>query len=60
MCAAGYKRHGYGIIPQGAAWDGEDAIFCFLKGAGQRKDTGQEDGHERMRAVGNWEKCSAS
>jgi hypothetical protein len=38
MCAAGYKMHGNGIIAQGAVWNGEDAIFCFLKGAGQRKD----------------------
>jgi hypothetical protein len=32
--AAGYKRHGNGIIAQGAVWNVEDAIFCFLKGAG--------------------------
>jgi hypothetical protein len=32
MCAAGYTRHGNGIIAQGMAK--EDAIFCFLKGAG--------------------------
>jgi len=30
MCVAGYQRHG--IIAQDAAK--EDAIFCFLKGAG--------------------------
>jgi hypothetical protein len=38
MYAAGYKMHGNGIIAQGVVLNGEGAIFCFLKGAGQRKD----------------------
>jgi hypothetical protein len=44
MYAAGYKRHGNGIIAQGAVWNGEDAR---LKGAGHSEaKKNREDGHE--------------
>ena len=54
MCAAGYKRHGNGIIAQDADWNGEGRRhLLLLKGADKAKGN-TEDGHERMRAVENW------